>query len=64
MVDFTPNPVALAPGPLEIRWYGIAYVAAILVRHWWVRRHPEEAAAGSAEASPAPAQTSGPVPVT
>ena len=28
MIDFTPNPIALAIGSLEIRWYGIAYVAA------------------------------------
>ena len=34
MIDFTPNPVALALGPLEIRWYGIAYVAAILAGPW------------------------------
>ncbi len=30
MIDFTPNPVAFTLGPLEVRWYGIAYVAAIL----------------------------------
>jgi phosphatidylglycerol---prolipoprotein diacylglyceryl transferase len=29
MIDFTPNPIALSLGPIEIRWYGIAYVAAI-----------------------------------
>ncbi len=34
MIDFTPNPVALAVGPLEIRWYGIAYVAAIIAGAW------------------------------
>src|ERR1035437_9868193 len=34
MIDFTPNPVALALGPLEIRWYGIAYVAAIVAGTW------------------------------
>ena len=34
MIDFTPNPVALAIGPLEIRWYGIAYVAAIVAGTW------------------------------
>jgi phosphatidylglycerol:prolipoprotein diacylglycerol transferase len=34
MIDFTPNPVALAVGPLEIRWYGIAYVAAIAAGAW------------------------------
>ncbi len=30
MIDFTPNPILLNLGGLEIRWYGIAYVAAIL----------------------------------
>jgi phosphatidylglycerol---prolipoprotein diacylglyceryl transferase len=34
MIDFTPNPVALAFGPLEIRWYGIGYVAAIVAGLW------------------------------
>jgi phosphatidylglycerol:prolipoprotein diacylglycerol transferase len=34
MIDFTPNPVALAFGPLEIRWYGIAYVVAIVAGTW------------------------------
>ena len=34
MIDFTPNPVALALGPLEIRWYGLAYVAAIAAGTW------------------------------
>jgi phosphatidylglycerol:prolipoprotein diacylglycerol transferase len=34
MIDFTPNPVALAFGSLEIRWYGIGYVAAILAATW------------------------------
>ena len=34
MIDFTPNPVALALGSLEIRWYGIGYVAAIVAGAW------------------------------
>ncbi|MGA2513857.1 MAG: prolipoprotein diacylglyceryl transferase [Candidatus Limnocylindrales bacterium] len=34
MIDFTPNPVALSVGSLEIRWYGIGYVAAIVVATW------------------------------
>ena len=34
MIDFTPNPVALAFGSLEIRWYGIGYVAAIVAATW------------------------------
>ena len=34
MIDFTPNPVALALGPFEIRWYGIGYVAAIVAATW------------------------------
>jgi phosphatidylglycerol:prolipoprotein diacylglycerol transferase len=38
MIDFTPNPVALALGPLEIRWYGIGYVAAILAAAWLLFR--------------------------
>ncbi|HEY1168244.1 MAG TPA: prolipoprotein diacylglyceryl transferase [Candidatus Limnocylindrales bacterium] len=38
MIDFTPNPIALAVGPLEIRWYGIGYVAAILAAMWLLFR--------------------------
>ena len=34
MIDFTPNPIALAIGSLEIRWYGIGYIAAILAGTW------------------------------
>ena len=34
MIDFTPNPVALAFGSIEIRWYGIGYVAAIVAATW------------------------------
>ena len=34
MIDFTPNPVAFAFGPIEVRWYGIAYVLMILVATW------------------------------
>jgi phosphatidylglycerol---prolipoprotein diacylglyceryl transferase len=34
MIDFTPNPVALAFGSFEIRWYGIGYVAAIAAATW------------------------------
>jgi len=42
MIDFTPNPVALAFGPLEIRWYGIGYVAAILAGTWLAFRLARE----------------------
>lgn len=38
MIDFTPNPVAFAFGPLEVRWYGVAYVVAILVGAWLALR--------------------------
>jgi phosphatidylglycerol:prolipoprotein diacylglycerol transferase len=45
MIDFTPNPIALAFGPLEIRWYGVAYVAAIVAATWLAfreaRKHGE-----------------------
>jgi phosphatidylglycerol:prolipoprotein diacylglycerol transferase len=34
MIDFTPNPVAFVLGPLEVRWYGIGYVAAIAAGAW------------------------------
>jgi phosphatidylglycerol:prolipoprotein diacylglycerol transferase len=34
MIDFTPNPIALSIGSVEIRWYGIAYVAAIVAGTW------------------------------
>jgi phosphatidylglycerol:prolipoprotein diacylglycerol transferase len=38
MIDFTPNPIALSIGSLEIRWYGIAYVAAIIAGAWLATR--------------------------
>ena len=38
MIDFTPNPIALAIGSLEIRWYGVAYVAAIVAGTWLAMR--------------------------
>jgi phosphatidylglycerol---prolipoprotein diacylglyceryl transferase len=38
MIDFTPNPVAFAAGPIEIRWYGVAYVLAILAAAWMAIR--------------------------
>jgi phosphatidylglycerol:prolipoprotein diacylglycerol transferase len=36
MIDFTPNPIAFAIGTFEVRWYGLAYVAAILASAWLV----------------------------
>jgi phosphatidylglycerol:prolipoprotein diacylglycerol transferase len=41
-----------------------AAIVAIFIRHWWVRRDPEDAAAGPAEAISAPAQPTEPVPAT
>jgi phosphatidylglycerol:prolipoprotein diacylglycerol transferase len=38
MIDFTPNPIALALGSFEIRWYGIGYVAAIVAGTWLATR--------------------------
>jgi prolipoprotein diacylglyceryl transferase len=38
MIDFTPNPIALSVGSFEIRWYGIAYVAAIFAGAWLAMR--------------------------
>jgi phosphatidylglycerol:prolipoprotein diacylglycerol transferase len=37
MIDFTPNPILFSIGALEIRWYGIAYVGAILAGYWLAR---------------------------
>jgi phosphatidylglycerol:prolipoprotein diacylglycerol transferase len=34
MIDFTPNPIAFAAGPIEIRWYGVGYVLAIIAATW------------------------------
>ena len=34
MIDITPNPILGSLGPLEIRWYGLAYVAAIVGGTW------------------------------
>ena len=38
MIDFTPNPIALSIGSFEVRWYGIAYVAAIIAGTWLATR--------------------------
>ena len=38
MIDFTPNPIALAIGSFEVRWYGLAYVAAIIAGTWLAMR--------------------------
>ncbi len=38
MINFTPNPVAFAFGPIDVRWYGIAYVAAIAGGAWLAYR--------------------------
>ena len=38
MIDFTPNPIALSIGSFEFRWYGIAYVAAIIAGTWLAMR--------------------------
>jgi phosphatidylglycerol---prolipoprotein diacylglyceryl transferase len=38
MIDFTPNPVAFAFGPIEVRWYGVAYVAMIVAGAWLAYR--------------------------
>ncbi len=34
MIDITPNPIAISLGSFEIRWYGLAYVAAITAAAW------------------------------
>src|ERR1035437_4056543 len=34
MIDFTPNPIAFAAGPIDIRWYGVGYVVAIVAATW------------------------------
>ncbi len=38
MINFTPDPILFALGPIEIRWYGIAYIAAIMAGYWLARR--------------------------
>jgi phosphatidylglycerol:prolipoprotein diacylglycerol transferase len=37
MINFLPNPIALSLGPIEIRWYGIAYILAILGGYYVAR---------------------------
>jgi phosphatidylglycerol:prolipoprotein diacylglycerol transferase len=32
------DPVALAIGPFEVKWYGLAYAAGLLLGWWYVRR--------------------------
>ncbi|MBL4892308.1 MAG: prolipoprotein diacylglyceryl transferase [Rhizobiaceae bacterium] len=34
----TINPVAISLGPLQIHWYGLAYVVGILFGWWWARK--------------------------
>jgi phosphatidylglycerol---prolipoprotein diacylglyceryl transferase len=34
MIDFTPNPIAFSLGSIDVRWYGIAYVVAIVAGTW------------------------------
>jgi phosphatidylglycerol:prolipoprotein diacylglycerol transferase len=36
VIDWTPNPVAFSFGPLEVHWYGVAYVVAISGGTWLV----------------------------
>jgi phosphatidylglycerol:prolipoprotein diacylglycerol transferase len=38
MIDITPNPIALSIGSFEIRWYGLAYVAALMGAAWIIYR--------------------------
>ncbi len=38
------DPVAVAVGPVEIRWYALAYIAGILAGWWYVRRLARAAA--------------------
>ena len=33
----TLNPVLLSLGPLEIRWYGLAYVVGFFLTVWWMQ---------------------------
>ncbi|MBL4601022.1 MAG: prolipoprotein diacylglyceryl transferase [Rhizobiaceae bacterium] len=32
------DPIALSLGPLQVHWYGLAYVAGILFAWWWARK--------------------------
>ncbi len=36
LINITPNPIAFSIGPIEVHWYGLAYVAAILAAGWIV----------------------------
>ncbi len=38
MINWTPNPIAFSLGPIEVHWYGLAYVAMIVVASWLVMR--------------------------
>ena len=38
MIDITPNPIAIAIGPLEIHWYGMAYAVGLAVAYWVIAR--------------------------
>lgn len=43
------DPIAFSIGPIDVRWYGLAYVAALFIGTWYaerlVRRHPDFAIA-------------------
>ncbi len=32
------DPVALSLGPLQVRWYALAYIGGLLIGWWWARR--------------------------
>jgi phosphatidylglycerol:prolipoprotein diacylglycerol transferase len=38
VIDMTPNPIAIAIGPLEIHWYGVAYAVGLAVAYWVIAR--------------------------
>lgn len=38
MIDFTPNPIAFALGPLTVHWYGIAYAVGLAVAYAVINR--------------------------
>jgi phosphatidylglycerol:prolipoprotein diacylglycerol transferase len=36
------DPVIVSLGPIEVRWYGVAYLAAFLLCYWWLRQARDE----------------------
>ena len=49
------DPVALSLGPLQVRWYALAYIGGLLIGWWWARRLSRQTALWGAVKAPSDA---------